>query len=115
VVAGNSGPPLRAAFGRQRPAGSFDVGSLKPLDHIPGRTDMTVAEIAGVTHVHKRLFALFQCRLHLLAEPLAGEHDPLAGDKFAVEPRRSLVADLLVKADGRQELIRMFARSRARS
>ena len=40
----------------------------------------------------------------------------MAGDQFAVEPGRSVMADLLAKADvGDKTLIRMFARSRARS
>src|SRR5258705_6065255 len=65
---------------------------------------MTVAEIAGVTHVRERLFAFLQCRLHLLAEPLAGERDALAGDQLTVEPGRAFMADLLVKTAGRQDV-----------
>ena len=36
-----------------------------------------------------------------MAEPFAGKRDALTGDQFAVEPSRSVMADLLVEAGGR--------------
>jgi hypothetical protein len=36
-------------------------------------------------------------RPHLLAEPFASKRDALTGDQFAVEPGRSVMADLLVE------------------
>ena len=64
---------------------------------------MAAAEVGGVAHIDQRLLALLQRRLHLLAEPLVGERAALAGNKFAVEPGRAVMADLAVKASGRQD------------
>src|SRR5260370_31721450 len=64
---------------------------------------MTVTEILDVTLVCERLFALVQRRLHLLPEPLVGERDALAGNQFAIEPGRTVMTDLMVKAGGRQD------------
>ena len=47
ISAGNGGPPFQSAFGGERLAGTFDVGGLKPLDQILGRTDTAVAEIVA--------------------------------------------------------------------
>ena len=56
-----------------------------------------------MAHVREDLLALVQGRLHLLPEALASERDALAGDQLAVEPGRSVMADLVVKAGGRQD------------
>jgi hypothetical protein len=64
---------------------------------------MAVAEIVDVTHVRECLLAFLQRHLHLLPESLVGERHPLGRDKFAVEPRRALVADLRAEASGRQD------------
>ena len=103
MAAGDDRLPLQSAFGSEHLAGPFNIDGIKPLDQIPGRTELALTEILDVTHVHERLFALLQCRLHLLTEPLAGERDALAGEQLAVEPGRSVMADLLVKAGGRQD------------
>jgi hypothetical protein len=48
VVAGNGGLPCPSTLGGECLAGAFDGGGLKPLDQIPGRSDVTATEIGDV-------------------------------------------------------------------
>ena len=70
---------------------------------IPRCANAAVAEIVNVTRACERPFALLQRRLDRLPEPLASERDALARHQLTIEPGRSVMADLPVKAGGRQD------------
>ena len=76
---------------------------LKALDQVLGSPDAAVAKVAGIAPISKPLPASGQCRRHLPAEPFIGEGGLLPGHQLAVEPGGALMADLLVKAGGRQD------------
>jgi len=48
VAAGDDRLPLQSAFGSERLAGPFDIDGIKPLDQIPGRTELALTEILDV-------------------------------------------------------------------
>ncbi len=86
----------------ERPAGALDVAGLQPLHQISWRTDSAVAKVGGVALVSQPTPALGQCRRHLAAEPFVGDDRALPGRQLAVEPSRTVVADLLLEARGRE-------------
>src|SRR5450631_3148467 len=113
IFAGLGGGECQTAFGSHGLADTGHLGTLQFGDKILGHTDTAVFQPDGVAHVHKALPAAFHCLSDLPAETGIGKRGTEASSRSSqVAPSWPI---WLSRPVGDRMLMRMLARSRARS